>query len=468
MVCATKEAVELFHNGAKALSRVEHVGIRIDERKLKENIKWTAGRISELDLEMKKTEVWKKWRRRFGEKTNIESREQLGVILFDVMGYPSPGYTEGSENTKKKRHKVTEIALQNINDEFVGGYIEWQKMLKCKNTFLEGIRRETCEGYLHAIYNLNIARTFRSSADSPNFQNFPIRDKILGKLIREVFIPRKRHKLLEIDFKGIEVRVAACYNKDPVLIEYILDESKDMHRDMASQCYMIPPEEVSKEARYCGKNQFVFPEFYGDWYIECAKQLWESITKMDLKTNSGVPLKKVLARKGITELGACDPNQKPVPGTFEHHIWMVEKDFWGRRFKVYAEWKDSWFAKYQKRGWFRMYTGFVESGVMSRNDVINHPVQGAAFHCLLWSLIELQNWLIKNKMRSMIVGQIHDSILLDCHEDEVEVVYEKAKEIMTRNLLQHWKWIIVPFDIEADLAHDNWNNKHTYPEVQAA
>src|SRR5690606_20675796 len=102
-----------------------------------------------------------------------------------------------------------------------------------------------------------------NSSDSPNFQNLPIRNPKMAKIIRSAFIPRSdRHVLVEIDYSGIEVRVAACYHKDPVMIEYINDPTKDMHRDMAAQCYLAPPEQVSKQMRYCGKNMYVFPQFY--------------------------------------------------------------------------------------------------------------------------------------------------------------------------------------------------------------
>ena len=453
---ASHEAVDLFHRGAIALSRVEHVGIRIDERKLKSNINQAQDDILRLEAELRKDPLWSRWRRRHGERTKIGSREQLATLLFDELGY------ECKTRTESGRYKVDEVTLQEIPLPFVQSYIQWQKLIKAKTTFLEGIQKEVSDGYLHAIYNLNIARTYRSSSDSPNFQNFPVRDKVLGKLIRSVFIPRRRHVLLEIDFKGIEVRVSACYNKDPNLIQYILDPTKDMHRDMASQCYMTPSKLVSKDMRYCAKNQYVFPQFYGDWYLTCARAMWDSIQKLSLKTEDGVPVGEMLKRKGIKGLGKCDPKSPPVPGTFEHHIQMVEKDFWGRRFKVYQQWKEKWWELYQKRGWFQMYTGFVESGVMGRNDVINHPVQGAAFHCELWSLIELQDWLIKNKMRSVIVGTIHDSTLIDAHEDEVEDVYAKAEEIMTKRLLEHYKWIIVPIEIETDIAETNWAEKHPY------
>jgi DNA polymerase-1 len=453
---ASPEAYDLIHRGTIGLSRVEHVGIRVDERQLQANINKTLKDMTDLELKMKADPLWRTWRKRFGDSTNLGSREQLGKLLFEDLGY------ETDKKTEIGRFKVDESVLQEVNHPFVNDYIWWQKLQKCESTFLRGIQREVCNGYLHPFFSLNIARTYRSSSDSPNFQNFPIRDKILGALIRSVFIPRKGRSFLEIDFKGVEVRVSACYNKDPVLIEYILDESKDMHRDMAAQCYKLAAEQVSKEIRYCGKNMFVFPQFYGDWYKECAKQMWEAVLKMHLVTTDGIPLGEWLEKKGIKERGACDPKQQPVKGTFEYHMKGVQDDFWGRRFQVYGKWKDTWFNQYTKKGYFKTYTGFVCSGVMARNDVINYPVQGAAFHLLLWSLIELQDWLIKNKMKSMIVGQIHDSLLLDVHPDELEVVYFKAREIMTESIKEFAPWLIVPLEIEVDASETNWHEKHSF------
>ena len=164
--------------------------------------------------------------------------------------------------------------------------------------------------------------------------------------------------------------------------------------------------------RYCGKNMFVFPQFYGDFYINNARAMWEAIDAMGHEVD-GVPLKQYLKRKNILRLGACDAKQQPANGTFEKHIKKVEMDFWQKRFKVYNQWKRKWWDKYLENGGFPTLTGFRIDGVMGRNDVINYPVQGSAFHCLLWSLIQLNRWLRKNKMRSKIVGQIHDSIVAD-------------------------------------------------------
>ena len=283
---------------------------------------------------------------------------------------------------------------------------------------------------------------------------------MMGEIIRRCFIPRKNHHIVEIDYSGIEVRIAACYHKDPAMISYIKDPSKDMHRDMAGECFMVKPENVSKGLRYCGKNMFVFPQFYGDYYLNCAKTLWDSIDKMNHEVN-GVPMKEHLKSKGIKSLGACDPKERPLPGTFEHHLRNVENDFWGKRFKTYSRWKKNWWEKYQREGGFSTLTGFRIDGVFSRNDVINYPVQGSAFHCLLWSLIRLNKWLNKNKMKTLIVGQIHDSIVADVHTDELDSYLSKAKTIMTQTLPEEWKWIEVPLEVEAEITPINgtWYEK---------
>ncbi len=258
------------------------------------------------------------------------------------------------------------------------------------------------------------------------------------------------------------VVIKNCYNKDPNLVKYVTDPTTDMHRDMAMQCYRLKQSEVSKNSRYCAKNMFVFPEFYGDYYIHCAKYMWDAINRMDLKVQgTDKSLKEHLAEKGITKLGDCNSKEKPKAGTFEKHIKAVEDDFWGNRFAVYKQWKDDWWKKYQKHGYFELLTGFRAVGTYSKNQCTNIPAQGAAFHCLLWSLIQMQKWLTKNKMKSLIIGQIHDSMLLDVHRHEMDEVIGKATEITTKNLAEHWKWISVPMrvDIEASERGGSWYSK---------
>ena len=311
-----------------------------------------------------------------------------------------------------------------------------------------------------------------NSSDSPNFQNIPIRNPEISKLVRRAFVSRDGYQLVEVDYGGAEIHGAAWYHKDPVMLEYLCNPKKDLHRDMAKQCYLLPKNELTKSTdkddakrikniRYCGKNMFVFPQFYGDYYIDCSRALWEAIGVMKLHTKDGRSLYKFLKTNGIKKLGICDPKQKPRKGTFEKHIQDVEHDFWNNRFKIYNQWRKEWYWSYQKRGWFNTLTGFHFEGYFKRNEVINYPVQGVAFHCLLWSLIRIQKLLKKYSMRTLIVGQIHDSIISDVYRKELQNYLEICRQVMVVDIKKHWKWIITPIDIEAEVSPlgGNWHEK---------
>ena len=97
-----------------------------------------------------------------------------------------------------------------------------------------------------------------------------------------------------------------------------------------------------------------------------------------------------------------------------------------------------------------MKTGFRCTGFMSRNDVINYPIQGAAFHCLLWSFVKINDWIKKYCKKSMVIGQIHDSIVMDIHPSELNKIMRACNKIMTKDVRKHWDWIILPLEIEAE------------------
>lgn len=461
---ASRKAVELFHKGTIALAQVERNGIKVDEAYVDKQLSDTAKRIKEMEEELKNDKIYKKWKKRFGESTKLGNKQQLEKVVFDDLGYKRTG-----KKTKGNKNSADISAFEFVKEPFVKRYFELEKIKKARGTYLLGIKREIQAGYMHPIISLHTAITYRSSAQRPNIQNFPVRDPVQGEIIRRCIIAPVGYVIGEIDFSGIEVCVSACYHNDPVMVKYITDPSTDMHRDMAMQCYMLTKKEVTKNARYCAKNKYVFPEFYGSYFVDCSKNLWEAITLMDLKTESGVPLKKHLKSKGIRSLGDKSSDHETgrittKKGTFMDHIREVEKDFWDKRFRVYKAWKHDWWQKYLKRGWFQFKTGFVASGLFDRKQVCNSPIQGSAFHLLLWSLIELQEWLNENNMKSKIIAEIHDSLLMYFHEDEVDEVLAKAKEIMTVKILKVHKWITVPMGIEAEVAPigGSWADKTKY------
>lgn len=457
---ATKEAYQLLHDGQIALAQVESNGVLVDLEYLDRTIEESEKKIKANEEEIRKDRIYQLWRREFGSKTSLGNKEQLGRIVFKVLGH----------QRKKDKENNDEAAFEHIEEPFVKKYFRNEKIKKALSTYLLGIRKHQIYGRVHPSYNLNIPQTFRSSCDGPNWQNIPIRDPEMAAIIRRCYIAPPGFHFTEVDLSGAEVRVAACYTKDPVLIDYVKHSPpKDMHRDMAMEIFMLEEAQVKKkETRDSSKNMFVFPTFYGSTWYNCSKDIWEAmhLRKFTIVGDDGAELMVVdhLKKKGIKSLGSAERNEDPQPGTFQHHLRTVERDFWQRRFKVYAQWKDDWFREYKKHGQFKTYTGFVCRGIYNKKDVSNYPIQGSAFHCLLLCLIKIQNWLNRNKMKTRIVGQVHDSIAAEVHESELEKYLTYCKYVFTEWLPKQWDWIIVPIEVEADVSPvgKSWYEKKEY------
>lgn len=365
-----QEGYDLLHNGMIEFSQVEANGMRVDLLLLQKTKEDLTNKIRSIRSELQDGKVWRLWKKRFGEKANLGSRDQWKGIFYGELGF------EPIKTTAKGKDAADDEALKAIDHPFIPLYQKLSTYKKVLDTFIRGIEAEIVGDRVHPSLNLHIARSYRSSCDTPNLQNVPVRDDEIGGIIRRLFIPSDGNVMPENDFKGVEVSISTAYHHDRNFISYITTPGKDMHRDMAAQIYCLRPEEVSKEARHGAKNSFVFPQFYGDYYVACAKHLWAVIEKQNLKGPGGVPLKEHLKKKGIYELGECDPDQVPRKGTFEKHLQEVEHDFWNNRFREYGQWKRDYYKSYLENGYFDILTGFRVSGNVRRNAVCNYGTQG--------------------------------------------------------------------------------------------
>jgi DNA polymerase I len=455
----TKEAYDLLQQGSIAFAAMERAGVRIDVQLLDKTIGRIRKRIAGEQDRLRADPVYDHWRKQYGQAINLGSRLQLGEVLFNTMGVPYPGE---EVRGKSGRLKVDKTALEKLDMPFAKRFIKVEELKKLLSTHLMGIKRELQGDRLRAFFNLNTTVTYRPSGDQPNLLNVPIREPRLAKLIRPLFIARDGHQLLELDLWSAEVCVAACYHRDPRMLQYLWD-GFDFHKQLASRCYKTPVEEVSKPMRQTAKSYFVFAEFYGDYYVKCAKSLWEQIAHQGLATAPGVPLYDHLRAAGIRGLGAVTGRDRPPAHSFTRHIMEVEEYLWNQEFPVYRDWRVAWYKQYLKRGWFPTHTGFVCRGLYSRNEVINYPVQGSAFHCLLWVLIQLQRWMRRERMRSQILLQVYDSMLIDAHPSEVDAIIIKATELYA-TLHERWPWIVAPLRTEAELCPvgGNWYDKKAY------
>jgi DNA polymerase-1 len=431
-----EKGYKLLHDGALALGVAEQNGIRIDVHHLEKTYQKLEAEEKRFEKKILKSKGGKLWKKTYGDSLRFGGLEQLRFVLRECYDIDVKGTLDKG-------------VLGKIDNPFVKDILELRKLVKAKSTYVLGILNEVIDGYIYPNFNLHTTVTYRSSSSSPNFQNIPVRDPWVSELVRSAFIPRKGNRIVEADYSGIEVRVAACYHKDPTMLQY-LNTNYDMHKEMAAEVYKIPLKLVTKQIRNIVKNKFVFPMFYGSYHKLIAPDLWEAVTEQTIETSDG---KNLLSELKYQKIGTFS--------SFLEHIKRIEDKFWFDRFPVYQNWRTEWWETYQKKFYFDTYTGFSCRGYMKKNEVINFPIQGSAFHCLLWSFINLTKALRKRKMKTKLIGQIHDSIVADVPENEFEEYIDILTEISTKKIREYWDWIILPLEIEIEASdvNESWFNK---------
>lgn len=477
----TPEANRLLLEGQMALAEIEHNGVRVNKEHLDRKTEEMKAEIKRLEDEMRADkDVYPIWRRTFPGGVKLGSRDQLAKVFFDVIGHKAKDYTKGGGG-KKGRAKADKASFEDIDVPFVKLHQKCEAIKKTLATNLNGIRREmveTTDGWVvHPEFQLNTVSTFRSSSKNPNWQNSPVRDPEIAGLVRPCYIARAGNHFVEVDYAMAEVRGAACYTGDPNLIRYVKDKKSDMHRDMAGQIFMLPPtaEWITKDARRVMKGGFVFSSFYGQAYFMCAKNIWEAMVREKLTAGKGgIPIREHLRKKGITELdvvlvknreGKWVLDHDPRPGSFGHHMKKVEQDFWGTRFKAYAQWKRDYYEEYRRTGGLTMFSGFAVNGLHSRNDVTNYPIQGFCFHWTLYALVHLCRLIRKYRMKTLVIGEIHDSIQFDVPPNELNNLLDLCQDVMVGMVEKKYKeHLNVPIEIECEVAPigKSWFDKKEY------
>lgn len=427
------QVYNFFHQGILVLADIQQTGIAINEEYFYSKFLDMGEELKELKSSLLTGEEAEQFKTKTGKPLDIDSPKDLGVLFYDVLG-EEPVYTD------KENYQVDKEALRRIKSPFVKKLLTFRRKDKIRNTYLAQFVREACNGKMYPFFDLHIPITYRGSSSNPNFQNIPVRDEEAKKICRSGIIPSPGNQILEVDFKGIEVSMAACYTFDPTLIADVSDPDADMHRDTAGDIWILDVDRVSKMVRFYAKNGWVFPEFYGSFYGNCAKNLWENVVIGGETTNDGYLIRDHMRDQGIRTLE-----------DFTYHCEAVEDIFWNERFKVYKEWKDTTQVAFQKAGYIETYMGFRYEGYLTYNEVSNYPIQGTAFHCLLWTLIEVYKVAKREKWRSKIIGQIHDSIVFDLYPPELDHILEVVRDIGTRQIKEKFDWIIVPLVIDAEV-----------------
>lgn len=272
--------------------------------------------------------------------------------------------------------------------------------------------------------------------------------------------------LIEADFSSAEVIASASFHKDPTFIYDV--QHGDMHNDLATELWKLPEsmliaknyktkkeQKKAKMVRFFAKNNWTFAQFYGDYFGSCGKMLWENVIDAGLELPTGQTVESWINDKGIYELGEF-VNGEVTPGSFLEHCKNIEKKMWEKRFPLYSKWKKDIVEFYREYGFIENHFGFRFVGYMSDNQCCNFPIQSCSFHILVHTLIKLQKFITKNKLKTKLTGQIHDSILSSTPKEEIKIYTEGLNKIV-KNLQKDFKWLPIPMKMEYEFSKTKEN-----------
>ncbi len=366
------------------LADMEREGIRADKAALQEYGEKLSVRIAELEKSIYEGA---------GEKFNINSPKQLGVILFEKLQMPYAKKT-------KTGYSTAADVLDKLAPEYplVADILEYRQLAKLKSTYADGLADYITEdGRIHSTFNQTVTATGRISSTEPNLQNIPIRME-LGRLIRKVFLPREGAVFVDADYSQIELRVLAHMSGDEMLIA-AYREAQDIHRMTASQVFHVPFDEVTDLQRRNAKA-VNFGIVYGISSFGLSQDL--SITRKE-------------AAEYIERYFETYPGIKTF---LDGLVAGAKKDgyvssMFGRRRPV-PELSSSNF----------MQRSFGERVAM------NAPIQGTAADIIKIAMNRVHDRLLKEGLKSRLLLQVHDELLVEAAEDEVDVVGKILEEEM--------------------------------------
>jgi len=400
-----KAGYSLTHKGILAFCDMESTGFCIKENYYEDVEKRLEKRVKTIEKKLLNSHEGMLFQKEKGKKISLNSPIDLSYLMYDILKLPV------TKRTPKGKPSVDAEVLEKTENSFFKLLVKMRKIEKIRGTYLQQFKRETEEGKIYPNLNLHLTRTYRSSSDSPNWQNLPKHDKRAMRIMRDGIIPSPGNILVAPDYGSMEVRIIAIRFNDPILQDEMTHE-KDPHGMWAKYLGLDKQRETFKDARYDAKNAFVFALFYGSYYGNIHKDLVSRGYRID---------------EGVVK--SC------------------EKLFWDK-YKVLKRNQEKLLRSYQKTGFVSMPWGHKRRGFLSRNQVINTYIQGPAFHCLLWSLARVNRIRKEEQWETKIPGQIHDEILFDLYPPELEHVMKTTTRIMTEDIRKENPWITIPLKAE--------------------
>ncbi len=367
------------------MASMEHYGIAVDRDELK-----NMGEMLKEGIRLCEERIYEA----AGEKFNINSPKQLGVVLFENLELP------GAKKTKTGYATGAEILERLAGDyPIVADILEFRQLSKLNSTYVEGLLPLIDPvGKIHAHFQQTVTATGRISCTEPNLQNIPIRQE-LGRQLRRVFVPESgEYVFVGADYSQIELRVLAHLSGDPSLIE-AFNEGEDIHRSTASKVFNVPMEEVTALQRSNAKA-VNFGVIYG-------------MSGFGLSNNLNITRKEA-----------------------ERYI----ADYFNKFDRV-KEYMDQLVADGKKNGWVSTMMGrrraipeINASNYMVRQAgerlAMNSPIQGTAADIIKIAMIKVDQALKNECRKSRLLLQVHDELIIEAHRSELDQVKELLRRCM--------------------------------------
>lgn len=369
----------------EVLGSMEYYGIAVDKNQLKDLGDKFKNIIANLEEEIFSLA---------GEKFNINSPKQLGVILFEKLELPvikktKTGYSTNADVLEKLRDK----------HEIIDKITEYRQIVKLNSTYVEGLSNiiNPISGRIHSSFNQTITTTGRISSTEPNLQNIPVKTE-MGREIRKVFIADENSKLVDADYSQVELRVLAHMSGDEHMIE-AFQNHVDIHSKTASQIFGIDVNEVNSTQRSEAKA-INFGIVYGK-------------TDFGLSQDLNIPVAKAKAY---------------IESYFANYSSI--KDFMDKVIEQAKE-KGYVLTEFNRR---RYIPEINSSNFMVRKQgerfAMNAPIQGSAADIIKIAMVNVYNRLKDEQLKSKLILQVHDELIVEAVEEEIDKVSKIVKEEM--------------------------------------
>ena len=397
---------------AKVLASMEFEGVKVDVAALNKMS-------DELKVEIER--VQKEIYAICGVEFNIGSPKQLGEILFEKMKL-----IEKPKKTKTGQFATGEDVLLGLSNEheIARKILDYREYDKLRSTYVDALPKmiSQYDGRIHTDYRQAWAVTGRLSSNNPNLQNIPIRTE-KGRAIRKAFVARNADFLfMSADYSQIELRIAASFAKDETMIEAFRTR-RDIHTTTAAKVFKVPLEEVTPDMRRKAK-EVNFGILYGS-------------TAFGLSQNLRIP------RGEATEI------IKAYFQEFSAIKRYMDNAINTAREKEYVE------TLMGRRRYLRdINSRNVSTRGFAERNAINAPIQGTAADIIKIAMVNIHNWLAKEKLKTRMTMQVHDELVFDVHRTEVDIVKENVSRLMCGAVQ-----LEVPMEVEVGVG-ENWLDAH--------